>query len=62
MKYYVGCMIAKKRWDFLYQTILIKKLEKEFEDELSKVKKGDSPAIEGEGIVLTKEDERIQEK
>ena len=54
-------MIAKKKDKiFLYQIDLIKKLEKEFEEELSEVKGVDSPAISGEGIVTAKEDERIK--
>ena len=41
---------------------LIEKLEKDFEEELSEVKGVNSPATAGEGIVMTKEDERIKDK
>ena len=41
---------------------MIDKLEKEFEEELSEVKVVESPAIAGEGIVMAKEDEGIEDK
>ena len=41
---------------------MIEKIEKEFEDKLSEVKGGDSTAITGEGIIMEKEDKRIQDK
>ena len=46
----------------MYQIELIEKIEKEFEDELSEIKGGYSLPIAGEGIVMLKEDERIQDK
>ena len=62
MKDYVGCMIVRKKGEiYSYQTNLIEKLEKEFEEELSEVK-GVNPVIAGEGIVMAKLDKRIQDK
>ena len=62
MKDYVGCMIQKKNDEiFLHQSDLIKKLEKEFEEELKEVRKVETPAIAGEGIVMAKEDEKIED-
>ena len=62
MKNYVGCTVARKKYNFMYRIDLIEKLEKEFEDKLGEVKGGDSPTIVGEGAVMTKEHERIQDK
>ena len=62
MKDYVGCMIQKKNDEiFLHQSDLIKKLEKEFEEELKEVRKVETPAIAGEGIVMAKEETKIED-
>ena len=56
MKDYVGCMIKRKNDKiFLHQTDLIEKLEKEFRKELNKIKEVETPAISGEGIIMTKD-------
>ena len=61
MKDYAGCMIQKKNDEiFLHQSDLIEKLEKEFEAELKDVRKVETPAIAGEGIVMAKEDEKLK--
>ena len=62
MKDYAGCMIQKKNDEiFLHQSDLIEKLEKEFEAELKEVRKVETPAIAGEGIVMATEDEKIED-
>ena len=62
MKDYVGCMIQKKNNKiFLHQSDLIMKLEREFEEELKDIKKVDTPAIAGEGIVMAKDETKIED-
>ena len=62
MKDYVGCMIQKKNDEiFLHQSDLIDKLKKEFGEELNEIKKVETPAIAGEGIVMGEGDEKIED-
>jgi len=56
-------MIKKKNDEiFLHQTDLIEKLEREFVKELNDIKEVKTPAIAGEGIVMTKDEETIEDK
>ena len=63
MRDYVGCMIKREKDEiFLHQANLIEKLEREFGEELSKFKAVNIPAIAGEGIVMAKGVEIINDK
>ena len=63
MRDYVGCMIKREEDEmFLHQTNLIEKLEREFGEKLSEIKAVDTLVIAGEGIIMAKGDETINNK